>query len=67
MSGYARPGSIDEALSLLDGDGAAPLGGGTDLAGQLDRGITSPTLLVDLREVAASEAAARLEKLARAA
>ena len=50
MSGYARPGSIDEALSLLDGDGAAPLGGGTDLAGQLDRGITSPTLLVDLRD-----------------
>ena len=39
MSGYARPASLDEALELLGGDGAVPLGGGTDLAGQLDRGI----------------------------
>jgi xanthine dehydrogenase YagS FAD-binding subunit len=50
MSGYARPGSLDEALDLLDTDGAAPMGGGTDLAGQIDRGIRAPGLLVDLRE-----------------
>ena len=51
MSAYARPGSLDEALSLLTGDGAAPFGGGTDLAGQTDRGIRRPSVLVDLRDV----------------
>ena len=50
MSGYARPGSLDEALDLLGSDGAAPIGGGTDLAGQIDRGIRVPALLVDLRD-----------------
>jgi xanthine dehydrogenase YagS FAD-binding subunit len=50
MSGYARPASLDEALALLDGDGAVPFGGATDLAGQVDRGIRAPSLLVDLRE-----------------
>ena len=49
MSAYARPGSLDEALELLAGDGAAVLAGGTDLAGQIDRGIRSPSLLVDLQ------------------
>jgi len=51
VSGYARPASLDEALVLLGEDGAAPMGGGTDLAGQVDRGIRSPTTLVDLRDV----------------
>lgn len=50
MNGYARPASLDEALGLLAGEGAAPLAGGTDLAGQLDRGIRAPALLVDLRD-----------------
>jgi xanthine dehydrogenase YagS FAD-binding subunit len=50
VSDYVRPGSLDEALSLLAEDGAAPMGGGTDLAGQLDRGIRAPALLVDLRD-----------------
>jgi xanthine dehydrogenase YagS FAD-binding subunit len=50
VSGYARPASLDEALDLLGTDGAAPMGGGTDLAGQVDRGIRSPGLLVDLRD-----------------
>ena len=45
MSTYARPGSVEEALELLTRDGAAVLAGGTDLAGQIDRGIRSPTLL----------------------
>ena len=38
---YARPGNLGEALHLLAQPGARPLGGGTDLAGQLDRGLTS--------------------------
>ena len=50
MSGYARPADLDEALALLAEDGAAPFGGGTDLAGQVDRGIRAPAVLVDLRE-----------------
>ena len=50
MSDYARPGSLDEALGLLASDGAVPMGGGTDLAGQVDRGIRAPALLVDLRD-----------------
>jgi xanthine dehydrogenase YagS FAD-binding subunit len=49
-AGYTRPGSVDEALELLAQDGAAVLGGGTDLAGQVDRGIRSPALVVDLQE-----------------
>ena len=50
MSTYTRPGSLDDALALLADDGAAPFGGGTDLAGQADRGIRMPTVLVDLRD-----------------
>lgn len=50
MSAYARPASLDDALALLHGDGAAPFAGGTDLAGQVDRGIRTPALLVDLRD-----------------
>jgi len=50
VTDYARPAGLDEAFKLLSGDGAAPMGGGTDLAGQLDRGIRSPILLVDLRD-----------------
>jgi xanthine dehydrogenase YagS FAD-binding subunit len=50
VSTYARPSSVDEALELLLRDGAAVLAGGTDLAGQIDRGITVPSLLVDLQD-----------------
>ncbi|MCY7302449.1 MAG: FAD binding domain-containing protein [Thermoleophilia bacterium] len=50
MSGYTRPTSVDEALELLTGEGACVLAGGTDLAGQIDRGITAPALLVDLQD-----------------
>jgi xanthine dehydrogenase YagS FAD-binding subunit len=49
VSTYVRPGSVDEALELLASGGAAVLAGGTDLAGQIDRGISSPSLLVDLQ------------------
>jgi xanthine dehydrogenase YagS FAD-binding subunit len=51
VSTYARPASVDEALALLSRDGAAVLAGGTDLAGQIDRGIRAPSLLVDLQDV----------------
>jgi xanthine dehydrogenase YagS FAD-binding subunit len=50
VTAYARPASVEEALQLLTGDGAAVLAGGTDLAGQIDRGITAPSLLVDLQD-----------------
>jgi xanthine dehydrogenase YagS FAD-binding subunit len=55
MSGYARPAGLDEALKLLGRDGAVPMGGGTDLAGQVDRGIRAPAVLVDLRDVGLGE------------
>ncbi len=54
MTTYARPASLDEALALVADDGAAPFGGGTDLAGQADRGIRTPTVLVDLRDAGLS-------------
>lgn len=47
---YVRPASLDDALALLADEGAAAFGGGTDLAGQVDRGIRSPDVLVDLRD-----------------
>ena len=50
MTAYARPASVDEALELLLHDGAAVLAGGTDLAGQIDRDIRAPSLLVDLQD-----------------
>ena len=50
MTLYARPTSVDEALELLTLDGATVLAGGTDLAGQIDRSITAPSLLVDLQD-----------------
>ena len=48
---YARPGNLGEALHLLAQPGARPLGGGTDLAGQLDRGLTSAATIVDLQSL----------------
>jgi xanthine dehydrogenase YagS FAD-binding subunit len=58
VSAYARPASLEEALELLAQPGAAPLGGGTDLAGQVDRGIRSPALVVDLQATGLDELAA---------
>jgi len=55
VTAYARPASLDDALALVADDGAAPLGGGTDLAGQADRGIRTPTVLVDLRDAGLGE------------
>ena len=47
-AGYARPGTLEEAVELLAQPGAVPLFGGTDLLGQIDREIVSPELLVDM-------------------
>ena len=49
-SAYARPATLDDALGLLAQAGSAVLAGGTDLAGQIDRGISAPTLVVDLQD-----------------
>ena len=48
MSAYVRPGSIDEALALLDAPDARPLSGGTDLIPLQSRGRALGTL-VDVR------------------
>jgi CO/xanthine dehydrogenase FAD-binding subunit len=48
-TGYVRPTSLPEALQLLAQPGARPMGGGTDLAGQLDRGIGQAATVVDLQ------------------
>jgi xanthine dehydrogenase YagS FAD-binding subunit len=50
VSGYSRPRSVAEAIELLGRAGSAALAGGTDLAGQIDRGISAPALLVDLQD-----------------
>ena len=55
MIDYARPRSVSDALDLVSGDGAVPMGGATDLAGQMDRGIRTPRLLVDLQDVGLGE------------
>jgi len=55
MTSYAKPASVDEALALLADDGATAMGGATDLAGQIDRGIRTPGLLVDLRAAGLGE------------
>ena len=46
---YARPTTVEDAVELLAAPGALPMLGGTDLAGQIDRGIVAPELLVDMR------------------
>jgi xanthine dehydrogenase YagS FAD-binding subunit len=46
---YTRPTAIDDALALLAEPGARAQGGGTDLAGQIDRGIADPETVVDLQ------------------
>ena len=47
---YQRPGTLEEALGLLQADGGATaiLGGGTDLVARLKLGILSPKIVVDV-------------------
>ena len=55
MIEYVRPSSPEEALALLAREGAVAMGGATDLAGQLERGIRTPSLLVDLQATGLGE------------
>ncbi|MGC8569614.1 MAG: FAD binding domain-containing protein [Nitrososphaeria archaeon] len=45
---YARPSSLNEALKLLEQDGAYPIAGGTDIIILIGDGKLKPRLLVDL-------------------
>ena len=51
--GYVRPADAGEASARLR-DGARPMGGGTDLLTQLDRGILPSDEVVDLRTLGLS-------------
>jgi xanthine dehydrogenase YagS FAD-binding subunit len=52
---YLRPSSADEAASALRDRSARPMGGGTDLLTQLDRGIRPADSVVDLRGLGLDE------------
>lgn len=51
---YARPGTLSEALALLEEHGgqACLLAGGTDLVVELRNGTIRPTMVIDLKGVA---------------
>ncbi len=48
---YARPGSIVDAVALLDREGARVLAGGTDVVPWLRDDLIEPTLLVDIKAI----------------
>lgn len=49
---YMRPGSLEEALTLLAGNpGAAVLAGGTDLVPNMRGGIQAPAAVIDIKEI----------------
>src|SRR5687767_13088486 len=49
---YARPATVDEAISLLAGhDGARPLAGGQTLVNVMKQRAASPDVLVDLADL----------------
>jgi carbon-monoxide dehydrogenase medium subunit len=48
---YARPGSLEDAVALLDRDGARVLAGGTDVVPWLRDDLIEPTLLVDIKAI----------------
>ncbi|MGY1845166.1 FAD binding domain-containing protein [Modestobacter sp. SYSU DS0875] len=49
--GYADPSSVDEALRLLDSEGAKVLAGGQSLLPLLSMRLAAPTTLVDINRV----------------
>jgi xanthine dehydrogenase YagS FAD-binding subunit len=51
--GYAKPGTIDDAVSLLSSEWGKTevLAGGTDLLSSIKNGISTPDLLVSLKDV----------------
>lgn len=50
---YAGPTSLDDALTLMGGESAAALSGGTDLLGRMKDYVTSPARVVYLKDVKA--------------
>jgi xanthine dehydrogenase YagS FAD-binding subunit len=46
---YLRAGNSQEAAAALAREGAAAMGGGTDLLVQIDEGLAAPSVVVDLR------------------
>jgi xanthine dehydrogenase YagS FAD-binding subunit len=61
---YIRPASADEAAAALRTGSARPMGGGTDLLTQLDRGIRPADSVVDLRGLELDEIAPHGDGLA---
>ena len=55
---YLKPGSVEEAVRLLDegGPGARVLAGGTDVVSELRDGLIAPDLLVDIKGIAGLDA-----------
>ncbi|MFD3683996.1 FAD binding domain-containing protein [Nocardiopsis sp. NPDC058631] len=51
MTAVTRPGTLGEALEGLDGTGALPRAGGTDLTACLGTGVLGPAPVVDLTGV----------------
>lgn len=47
----AEPGSLSQAISLLDGEGVRPLSGGTALMLMMKAGVLRPSRLVSLRRL----------------
>ena len=47
----AEPRSIAEAINLLDGEGARPMGGGTALMLMMKAGVLCPSRLVSLNKL----------------
>ena len=48
---YAAPTTVDEAVKLLGGQGAAALSGGTDLIGRMKDYVSSPDRVVYLKDI----------------
>ena len=49
---YASPRTLEQATKLLGEPGAVPLAGGTDLLSLIKSSIESPSLLVNLKQLA---------------
>ncbi|OMQ14902.1 hypothetical protein A7K94_0213270, partial [Modestobacter sp. VKM Ac-2676] len=61
--GYADPSSVEEALRLLDAEGAKVLAGGQSLLPLLSMRLAAPTTLVDINRVPGLD---RIDAAARA-
>ena len=48
---YERPQSVSDAVAMLEGDGAVPLAGGTDVVIMRAAGTLTPRVLVDVKAI----------------